>query len=336
MITVEGRNNVYAKVVAHSIGESGTEIITYEIQCHRFIWAEFMTHRQFSRNAESTRAIPLLASIATMLETPSAPIMFTAKSSGMQSHVENKNILEYKGKMYSAEQLWEKHMHDTADVVYAYDSANYHKQHAGRLLEPFKMIRAVVTSTEWDNFMNLRYEHRDKYAAQIEIHELADVMLRAAEQSEPVALSNGEWHTPYYMDGYWKPSVEHALQTFGHLVDNHGRTLEEALMISSSCAAQVSYRKLNDSLEKAVDVYEKLVMSQPRHYSAVEHCATPCSTHTYEDSFNPHTWDRGVTHVDIQGSWCSGNFREWVQYRQLLMLSLGEKYMTFDKEAATQ
>lgn len=333
MIEVTGKNNVYAKVIAHSISETGNELMTLEIQCHRFIWSELMTHRTKSRNAESTRAIPLQTSINTMYSVPAIPIKFTAKSKGMQSHVECNEPITYKGKQYTPTDAWLRHMDDTAELVRAYDRGGYHKQHVGRLLEPFKMIKAVVSATEWDNFLILRYESETDYSAQIEIHELADCMLKAKNQSVPVLLKRGEWHTPYYTDGYWKPNydIEYTTTTFGELVDVHGITLKDALKISSSCCAQVSYRKLDDTLEKALDVYDKLVMSQPRHYSAVEHCGTPCKAHSLSSqSFDPANWDNGVTHVDARGDWWSGNFKEWVQYRQVLMFDLNEKYTTYD------
>ncbi len=56
-----------------------------------------------------------------------------------------------------------------------------------------------------------------------------------------------EWHVPYYADGKWSFDSED--------------TLEDALAISSSCCAQVSYRRLDDSLEKARDIFNRLVES---------------------------------------------------------------------------
>ena len=49
---------------------------------------------------------------------------------------------------------------------------------------------------------------------------------------------------PYFQDGYWHPDTE--------------VPLADAVKISTSCVAQVSYRKLDDSLEKASKIYDML------------------------------------------------------------------------------
>ena len=54
----QGKGGIYAKMVAHSIANA-IPIMTMELQYPRFIHSEFMTHRMFSRNASSSRAIPI-------------------------------------------------------------------------------------------------------------------------------------------------------------------------------------------------------------------------------------------------------------------------------------
>ena len=85
------------------------------------------------------------------------------------------------------------------------------------------------------------------------------------------------------------------------------------MALSSSCCAQVSYRKLDDSLEKARDIYKRLVESKPVHASPFEHQATP---NTYGMAGDIQT--RGTTHFDNRGHVWSGNFRQWIQHRQLI------------------
>lgn len=53
-----------------------------------------------------------------------------------------------------------------------------------------------------------------------------------------------------------------------------------------------------------------------QHASPLEHQATPMDD--YSKSFNPDTWQRGITHVRRDGSLWSGNLRGWVQFRQLI------------------
>ena len=170
------------------------------------------------------------------------------------------------------------------------------KQHAGRILEPFSHIKVVLTATEFDNFFWLR-KHPD---AQPEIQELAEKMYEARKNAITNHLTVSEWHVPYFGDGYWTPLVPSKY------------TLEDALAISASCCAQVSYRKADDSLEKARDIFKRLVESKPVHASPFEHQAKPMSLRAMQSN------EEGVTHTDVRGHRWSGNFREWIQHRQLI------------------
>jgi hypothetical protein len=157
------------------------------------------------------------------------------------------------------------------------------------------MIKVVCTATEFDNFFWLR-NHPD---AQPEIHELAKVMWEEYNNSNIQNLDANEWHVPYYADGKWSFDSED--------------TLEDALAISSSCCAQVSYRRLDDSLEKARDIFQRLVESKPVHASPFEHQATPL---TYGMAGDVQV--KGTTGFDNKGNAWSGNFRQWIQHRQLI------------------
>ena len=173
------------------------------------------------------------------------------------------------------------------------------------------MMKIVLTATEFENFFWLRCD-KD---AQPEIQELAHLMFECREESEPELLKSGEWHTPY---------VEHFRASDGdalleYRLDNIAVTAEEAIAISSSCCAQVSYRNIDNSFEKAMKVYERLgVGGNKIHASPFEHVAKPV-----EFSEEPHPADEyfmqdGVTHVDRYSNPWSGNFKGWVQHRQLL------------------
>ena len=90
--------------------------------------------------------------------------------------------------------------------------------------------------------------------------------------------------------------------------------LETAKKVSASCCAQVSYRRLDTSIEKALEIYEKLFSGPKPHLSPVEHQATPTSRNFYlEDE-----WPEGVTHIDRNGGAWSGNFKGWTQLRQVI------------------
>lgn len=303
---------IRAKVVAHSKSAvNGKEIITMELEYPRFIHAEILTHRMSSRNAASSRAIPVSKMIEQVRTNPAMPVHWGKNRPGMQA----KEELESQDRNY-AEHEWSRAAESSAYWANTLSTRGLHKQVVNRLLEPFQTMKTVVTATEWENFYWLR-NHED---AQPEIKRLAEVMLEAVEVNRcmMVELDVGDWHTPYYEVGYWLK--EHQDTTGWY--DKNGVSLEDALAISSSCCAQVSYRLLDDSIEKARMVYKRLVESSPVHASPFEHQASPmkyaetdgfCSDDTQEG-----LWQEGVTHMDKEYKFWSGNFQGWAQYRQLI------------------
>ncbi len=261
---------ITAKVISDSISNAGKRITTMELEYPRFIHAEFMTHRVFSRNAASSRAIPVAQVINQVRNDPAMPIHWGKNQPGMQANEQ----LEGEALAY-AKNLWLRAAAYAAMQAERMNDLGLHKQVANRILEPFQNIKVVVTATEWDNFFKLR-DHKD---AQPEIRELAIQMRAAMNASTPKLLLAGQWHLPY-------------------VTNPEGMTLKQALMISASCCAQVSYRKLDDSSEKAELVYKRLVESEPFHASPFEHQATP-------ELLTEHI---GAT----------GNFVGWVQHRKLI------------------
>lgn len=289
---------ISAKVIADSkSATSGQRITTFELEYPRFIHSEFMTHRLFSRNAASSRAIPVKRAIEIIKENTAMPIHWGKNQPGMSAKEECNEIIALKHQRLTKEQAWNQIRNSSLEMASAFDAAGYHKQIVNRMLEPYTHIKVIVTATEYDNFFWLR-NHPD---AQPEIHELAARATEALNNSTPVSLDVGAWHVPYYGEGFW---------------DNHeDASLEDAIAISASCCAQVSYRRLDDSLEKARDIYQKLVYSMPPHFSPMEHQATPMpKVAGFEVA--------GTTHLDASGKYWSGNFCNWIQNRQLMMMDL--------------
>ena len=58
-----------ARILLDSLSPSGARLTTMEVRYPRFIHSEMMTHRVFSRNAASSRAIPIKKMIAAGGET---------------------------------------------------------------------------------------------------------------------------------------------------------------------------------------------------------------------------------------------------------------------------
>lgn len=296
-------SEIKVKIIADSKSSvDGKRITTFELEYHRYIHGELMTHRMFSRNAASSRAIPVAKMIEMVDSSPATPIHWGKNQAGMQA----KEELDSQQKNYAIHE-WQQAAYDAVGWADILNKRGVHKQVVNRILEPFQMMKTVLTATEFDNFFWLR-NHED---AQPEIKRLAELMLEAMNSSEPVLLQHGDWHMPYFGGedaGYW--------------LQGCGIPLEDALAISSSCCAQVSYRKLDDSLEKAKDIFSKLIESKPCHASPTEHQATPmkypktdgfCADDTAEG-----LWQEGVTHMDKSYNFWSGNFKGFVQHRQLI------------------
>ena len=283
-----------ARVVAYSISEETNErVITFEVETPRLIWSEVMTHRLFSRNGASSRAIPVSKMIEMVLEKPAMPVRFGANQPGMQDSGEGFNgVVSFESLSLRPQDAWAACSWAAAEMAGKFSAAGFHKQIANRLLEPFQYMKAVITFTgDGANFFGLR-DHAD---ADPTICELAQCMKEAMELAPMKYLKSGDWHMPYYKDGAF--------------IKGRDKGLQKALKISASCCAQVSYRKLDDSEEKAEVVYDRLVNSKPVHASPFEHQATPLKK---SNGFR----SKYVTHIDRDGNPCSGNFRNWGQYRQ--------------------
>ncbi len=276
---------ISAKIIADSISRAGKRITTFELEYPRFIHSEVMTHRMVSKNAASSRAIPLSATIEQILRDPAMPVWWGKNQAGMQAKEELDDVIKYSRDVYvqgetfcfqetekeTAKRLWLEARDSAVSHAQQLQKLGLHKQISNRTLEPWVNIKVVSTATDWDNLFHLR-RHED---TQPEFHVLADEMWFARENSSPVLLEKGEWHLPYVTDPC---------------------DLETGLKLSSSLCAQVSYRKSDDSIAKALDLYERLVNAEIVHASPFEHQATPL-----EDP-------REI----------SGNLRGWFQHRQMI------------------
>ena len=291
---------IEAKVIADSIA-NGVRLTTMELKFHRFILPEFNTHRMFSRNASSSRAIPIEKMLEQVKAEPSIPIHWGKNQPGMQAREEIDHIETAKYRWtLAAEQA----------VLYAtkLNSMQLHKQVVNRLLEPFQYIKVIVTATEWDNFFKLRL-HPD---AQPEIAFLASKMQEAMNNSVPEKLEHGEWHLPYVDRNEFQ--INGTYSGLPYIEIDYTR----AIKCSVARCARVSYLNhdnTNPDIEKDIALYDRLL--KDGHMSPFEHVATPIKTPNY-DGFSSKFWEKGVTHTDRNDNFWSGNFKSWLQYRQMI------------------
>lgn len=296
---------ISAKIVADSVSlVAGHRLTTLQLRYPKFIHGEFMTHRVFSRNASSSRAIPVERLIKDVLSDPAMPIHWGRNQPGMQADEEGREqvYIPYfatsRGSLspttMSRERAWLEAMDDAVRMARAFAEAGYHKQIVNRLLEPFCHINVVVTATEWSNFFALR-RHAD---AQPEMRILADAIWAAMAESTPAPLRPGEWHLPYARPGA-------PLGLGDDLIDCE--EVPDEIAASVARCARVSYMThegKTPTREQDLALYQQLVGAQPIHASPAEHQATP-------DRLGPDSpqWMQPNLH---------GNFCGWIQFRKLL------------------
>lgn len=276
----------------------GTPLVTFELDYWRAIHAEVMTHRMLSKNSSSSRAIPASSSFDTVIESKAGPEHWGANQPGMVANGE----LDEEAKE-AAMKIWDEARTSALDFADRLAKCGLHKQVYNRVIETFSPIKVVLTGTDLKNFFWLR----DHPAAQPEIQQLAKAMKAEYEKVKPEVMSVHEWHLPFLKKSGWE---------LYETPDGTRYTLEDARKISVSVCAQSSYRKADYSLEKANKIWGMLGLGSkvdPAHASPTEHQAKPM-----ELNQRLGNWEPGVTHLTRQGVLYSGNFKDWVQYRQLI------------------
>lgn len=315
---------IEAKVIADSISPEGKRILTFQTRHPRFIHAEELTHRilstsaeaivyeaiadgfmyekELSRNASSSRAIPVQRMIDDIRRDPAMPIYWGSTKPGMQAGAEltGKDLAE-------AKQIWLEAMELMVTQVERMIDLGLHKQIANRLLEPWAHINVVVTATEWNNFYTLR-RHAD---AQPEIKMLADLMWEAARKSASVLLAPGQWHLPYVHAEDRELAYQYSHAGTDDTSNPHttDKLYEKYLLkVSVARCARVSYLTHDGkqtAFEEDCTLYDRLLSAQPLHASPAEHQATPDTVigDTWTEYDNPHE---------------HGNLVGWRQYRKML------------------
>lgn len=251
----------------------GVEIVTVRLRYWRAIHSELMTHRVFSRNASSSRAIPVKKMLQSIAQAPAGPVHWGKNQPGMQADEECYGLVAIPaelqepfkvflleegvrplGQFVPRELAWNFSAWLATRMAGAFSSAGYHKQVVNRITEPYQYINTLVTSTEWENFYALRC-HPD---AMPEIRFLAESMRSAISSAPTQNLPHEEWHLPWVKE------------------EEKGLRIEDQLKLSVARSASVSFRTVDNqdmTLEKAQSLYDKLVTSTPAHASPLEHQA---------------------------------------------------------------
>lgn len=270
-----------AKILCDSVhSETDVRLTTMEVTLPRIVLAELNTHRVFSRNSASSRAIPIAKMIERVQTDPFIPVWWGKNQKGMQAAEELDDIGKDAARFH-----WLEARDNAVLSVQNLQDIDVHKQIANRLLEPWLWHTVIITSTEWENFYALR-THRD---AQPEFKKAADMMLDLYEQLAHRAqrLGPGEWHLPLVPDYAELWSV--------------GYTALDVARISCARCARVSYLTHDGKRDPKADLELATRLSTSGHMSPFEHAA--------------RVQGNDIPDAMYGASNFSGN---WLQYRKLL------------------
>jgi len=249
---------ITAKIIEDSLSPIGVRLTTLEVTMHRFILPEFNTHRKFSRNSASSRAIPVEKQIEKIIKNPAIPAEWRSEKSGMSGG----DVLSLE-KILACQSAWEEALESAIEQAERLSKLGVHKSIINRILEPFMWQTVIVSSTEWSNFLT----QRNSPLAQPEMRLLADSMQNALDHSKPSPVLYGGWHLPYIT----QRDREEAASKF------------ELGYISAARCARVSYLTHDGrrDLGKDIQLFEKLISAQPPHLSPLEHIARPLGSTLY-------------------------------------------------------
>ncbi len=282
-IAIQDSNGYEAKIICDSINKYGSRLTTITATYPRFVHSELMTHREFSRNAASSRAIPISKVIEQVQNNPAMPYRWQVNIKGMQGGTElteeqcNEGIYQ-----------WNIARDSAVNSVSNLQLLGAHKQICNRLLEPFVWMTTIISSTNWNNFFHLRCND----LADPTIRHIAEMIRFVIENNEPNSLVNEQWHLPFISKEDWtgKRDLSDAFEV-----------LNSVRKISVARCARVSYLN-HESKNIEKDLELALTLEHNGHWSAFEHVACPTPW-----------WNVELDAINVLG----GNFHNsWKQYRK--------------------
>ncbi len=307
--------SIKAEIIADSLNPVGNRLTTFVLEYPRFIHAEIMTHRVFSKNAASSRAIPIETVIKQVMDNPAMPVWWGKNQSGMQAKEElddtvgklctieenYKELSKYLTKVekyhdgvYYLYQLtpkgeallnWLQARDEAVSRVIRLNKIGLHKQIANRILEPWFNIRIILSGTEFENFFALR-AHPD---AQPEFQQLANQMLEEYNKSIPKKLGAGEWHIPFgdKIDEGRLISINNSKYDIESPSWYKGIN-ELKIKIAVARCARVSYFNFEgkDDYEADIKLCDRLFGNNPKHLSPTEHVAQALNSSEKVGNYN--------------------------------------------------
>lgn len=232
-----------AEIKLDSVNPAGDRLTTFIVTYPRFVHSELMTHRLFSRNSASSRAIPNKKLMDQIVGDPVMPVYWGKNQAGMQATQEVEEIDEVEG-------LWLDARNSMVRFSKKLAEKGVHKQLCNRLLEPWMFITVIITATEYKNFFRLRCSP----SAQPEIRKIAEMMQEQYNNSVPVKHNHGQWHIPFLYSS-----------------ESSTLTTDEQLKVSVARCARVSYLTHDGRHDVFADFKLHDRLAESGHWSCFEH-----------------------------------------------------------------
>lgn len=268
------------------IGEEEVFDISVSSEYHNFLANGITVHNCFSRNASSSRAIPVSKVIQQVVSNPVIPPKVYMNQRGMVGETEADEATTT-----AFHNLWLDAAHDACKIAKDMDRLGIHKQHINRILEPFQFIHVIVTATEWDNFFALRLAPD----AQPEMQDLANTIYNEMHKFKDKEFG---YITHYDGDGSLCSVFNGDLNliTVPYITMDDCELLGDdydfltIMKISAARCARVSYNNHDGSkpdIHKDLELFERLYKGG--HMSPLEH--TCVRNRYYVQSANLMGWE---------------------------------------------
>ena len=302
------------KVILDSVAPNGVRLTTFELTYPRFIHSELMTHRVFSRNAASSRAVPTKKKIERIRQDMAMPVEWGVNQKGMQAAgplpPEEAALAERLWREAGAQALehaeymigvrchqcgWVFAEADRGKETFTCSCSetvklDLHKQVANRIIEPWDHITVVLSTTKLANHRKLRTEIDKQTGRPLPdptYFELATKMHAAADASTPYKVLLHDWHLPYVYRDTLIDGV-----TIRDMSDEDADAINGDLSVAKKVSvgrcARVSYlRQGQGDIEENIKLHDRLLVG---HWAPFEHVATPidCEFRTYDEPFKCH------------------------------------------------
>lgn len=269
----------------HEVPSLWQGLLTYP----RCIHAELLTHRVFSKNSASSRAIPVKRLIQDVIDHPYVPIKWSKNAPGMKESA----YFEGAEKQALIDQ-WLSDRDEAVQKAWWYEAKGVHKQVVNRILEPYAHITVFLSGTAFSNFFGLRLE-----GAEPHFEMLAAEIHREYTGSPRQLLRPGEWALPWV-----KP------EDYRRFSLKSGQMHPDLIKLSIARSAHTSYQTVDGkemTYDLAINLADRIIDSRPLHASPTEHQARA-------DRF----W-RTANNSGWEGAGLEGNFDPgWVQFRKTL------------------